>query len=74
MTLSKSFLDEIESVYGKDAKTIKKAFDFAKEKHIGQIRENGEEYIVHLFGTAKILVEMRADVETVVSAPCITIP
>ena len=67
MTLSKSFLEEIEQVYGKDAKTIKKAFEFAKEKHAGQIRENGEEYIVHLVGTAKILVEMRADVETVVS-------
>ena len=68
MELEKSFLEKLEKVYGeKNRDVIVKAFRFAEKKHKGQKRDTGEEYIVHPYSVAKILVEMRADVESVVS-------
>jgi len=38
-----------------DISVVKKAYDFAKEAHTGQVRESGEEYFSHPFNTAMIL-------------------
>ncbi len=67
MEMEKSFLDEIQQIYGKSSSEIVKAFEFANKKHSGQKRDSGEEYITHPYETAKILVGMRADIATIIS-------
>ena len=44
---------------------IKKAYLFAKDKHEGQFRKSGEEYITHPLNVALILTSIYADYETV---------
>lgn len=68
MELEESFLTELNNLYGEeDAKKIVKAFEFASKKHAGQTRDSGEEYITHPYAVAKILMSMRADVDSVIS-------
>lgn len=68
MELEKSFLEQVESIYGKEnLETIVKAFQFADKKHKGQKRDTGEEYIIHPYNAAKNLVNSRADIASVVS-------
>ena len=68
MELEKEFLDNINSLYGKDgSEIIVKAFNFAQNKHKGQVIDDGQEYIVHPYNVAKILVDTKADVVSVVS-------
>lgn len=44
---------------------IKQAYNFAKEKHKGQIRMSGEDYIYHPLCTAMILTTVYADADTI---------
>ena len=68
MLIENEFLNNIENIYGKENRElVEKAFNFASEKHKGQLRDNGEEYINHPYRVAKILVETKADVPSVVS-------
>lgn len=48
-----------------DIKMILKAYKFAEELHKGQIRQSGEEYIIHPLNVAVILAEMNADADTI---------
>ena len=45
--------------------TIKKAYYYAKDKHQGQLRKSGEDYIVHPLATAIILTDVYADKATI---------
>ncbi|MDR3519970.1 MAG: RelA/SpoT family protein [Candidatus Pacebacteria bacterium] len=49
----------------KEKALIKKAYDFAEKAHEGQKRLSGEPYFVHAFETAKTLVKLRMDVQTI---------
>ena len=60
----KKFLDNHPKA---DSSAIKKAFIFASEAHIGQLRKNGEPYIQHPLHTAYTLAEIKADLPTVVA-------
>lgn len=44
---------------------IQKAYDFAAEKHAGQKRLSGEEYIVHPLRATKFLMEIKPDLATI---------
>ncbi len=44
---------------------IRKAYKFAEEKHKGQIRQSGEDYIFHPLCTAMILTTVSADCDTI---------
>lgn len=67
MEMEKVFLEQVEKIYGKDnLEIVKKAFHFADKKHAGQKRDTGEDYIIHPYACAKILVELRADIDSVV--------
>ncbi len=44
---------------------IRRAFEYAKEKHQGQYRKSGEAYIYHPLCTAMILTTVYADVDTI---------
>ena len=46
---------------------INKAFELSKKAHEGQKRMSGEPYFTHPFETAKILIKMRMDVQTIVA-------
>ena len=52
---------------GFDENLIRKAYDFAKEKHEGQFRKSGEPYFAHPAEVAYILAELRMDVPTIVA-------
>lgn len=51
-----------------DIKDIKRAYLYAKEKHSGQYRRTGEEYIVHPLFVAYILTSINADKDTIIAA------
>ncbi len=64
-------LMEKVSFYTKDSKDqeeIRKAYLFAKEKHRGQFRKSGEEYIIHPLNVAYILTTVYADKESIEAA------
>ncbi len=51
-----------------DLKKIKKAYDFAKEKHGDQLRRSGEPYIIHPVQVAYTLAELGLDESTISAA------
>ena len=51
-----------------DRKMITKAYLFAFEKHFGQKRHTGEDYITHPLNVAYILAEINADPQTICAA------
>ncbi len=44
---------------------VKKAYEYAKDLHSGQVRQSGDPYITHPLNVAYILADMHADVDTV---------
>lgn len=48
-----------------DFELLKRAYNFAIEKHVNQVRKSGEPYFEHLFNVAKILSEFRLDITTI---------
>ena len=50
-----------------EIKEVLKAYNFAYEKHKGQYRKTGEEYIVHPLFVAYILTSIKADKDTLVA-------
>jgi len=64
-----SLIEKIESYNpNADISLIKKAYEFAKEAHKNQKREDNTSYIEHPFGIAKILADLRSDSVTIASA------
>ena len=57
---SSSYITEEENL-----EKIRKAFNYAEEKHKGQYRKSGEEYIYHPLCTAIILTTVYADTDTI---------
>src|SRR5690625_4895783 len=46
---------------------LEKAYLFAKDAHVGQVRKSGEEYITHPVQVASILIELEMDPATIAS-------
>lgn len=51
-----------------DIEKIEQAYEFAKKLHEGQYRISEEPYIIHPVEVAKILVDLKADTNTIVAA------
>ena len=51
-----------------DIEKIEQAYLFAKKLHEGQYRISEEPYIIHPCEVAKILVDLKADTNTVIAA------
>lgn len=51
-----------------DVEPIERAALFASEAHEGQMRKSGDPYIVHPFGVARTLAELRLDVPSICAA------
>ena len=47
---------------------VNRAYFFAEQAHYGQRRRSGEPYIIHPVAVARILAEMRLDIETLQAA------
>lgn len=52
----------------KELELIKKAYMYAYEKHFGQKRKSGEDYIIHPLNVAYILAGINVDYKTICSA------
>lgn len=50
---------------GADVALVKRAYEFAAERHAGQVRRSGEPYLVHPVEVAKIITDLRLDVPSV---------
>ncbi len=51
-----------------DILRVRDAFEYGRDKHDGQLRKNGENYIIHPVSVAIILAQIPVDTDTVVSA------
>ena len=66
LTIDDLYQDVAKYITDKDElELIKKAYEFAKEKHFGQKRLTGEDYIIHPLNVAYILASINADSETI---------
>jgi GTP diphosphokinase / guanosine-3',5'-bis(diphosphate) 3'-diphosphatase len=61
-------LAQMETRPEADRLLAQQAFEFARHKHEGQFRKNGEPYIVHPVQVAEILVGIPADTPTILAA------
>jgi GTP diphosphokinase / guanosine-3',5'-bis(diphosphate) 3'-diphosphatase len=53
---------------GADTELVANAFAFAAERHEGQQRRSGEDFIHHPFGVAKVCAELHLDEQTIAAA------
>ena len=53
---------------GVDRELIRRAFEYAEERHRGQVRRSGEEFIHHPLGVARICAELHLDEQTLAAA------
>jgi len=54
--------------YPEQSEVIKKAYEFAKERHGEQRRKTGEPYVIHPLKVALILSDLGMDSQTIVAA------
>ena len=66
----KSILDKCnENNYSlEDIELVKKSYEYAKEKHQGMMRKNGDNFLIHPLTAAEIVANLNSDVTTIVSA------
>lgn len=57
-------LEKVKEYNPEEVEYVRKAYEFAKNLHDGQIRQSGEPYINHPLYVSNILVEMHADKDT----------
>ncbi len=57
-----------EAYSGESSEPIERAYKWALEAHGGQLRANGEPYIIHPVATAEILTELEVDSDTIIAA------
>ncbi|MBI2459053.1 MAG: bifunctional (p)ppGpp synthetase/guanosine-3',5'-bis(diphosphate) 3'-pyrophosphohydrolase [Parcubacteria group bacterium] len=74
MTISQIINDFKKNNPGADTTMIRLAYDFAVKAHAGQKRKSGEPYIQHCLHTAFTLVQIKADLETIIAGLLHDIP
>ncbi len=62
------FLNLKAHKYSQSLRLIEKAFNFAEKKHLGQLRDDGNDYFTHPIAVAEILVRMGLDSSTIITA------
>ncbi|MGO1370933.1 MAG: RelA/SpoT family protein [Senegalia sp. (in: firmicutes)] len=50
-----------------DVEKVRKAYNFAKSAHEGQLRNSGEDFIIHPVNVAIILADMNMDISTIIA-------
>ncbi len=61
-------VEEFDSAPEIDRDAIRRAFEFACDRHADQLRRSGDEFITHPVGVAQICAGMRLDTETLCAA------
>ena len=56
-----TLIEKVESYNPEEVENVKKAYEYAKQLHEGQMRQSGEPYIIHPLNVAYILAELHAD-------------
>ena len=51
-----------------EGEAIRRAYEFARDCHDGQLRESGQPYITHPLAVAETLAELRRDSSTIIAA------
>src|SRR3989339_1117782 len=74
MTINKIINKFKENHPKADTTMLELAFEFALKAHTGQKRKSGEPYIQHCLHTAFVLVQIKADMETVIAGLLHDIP
>ncbi|MEI6596754.1 MAG: RelA/SpoT family protein [bacterium] len=74
MTISQIISTFKENNPKADITMIQLAYDFAIKAHAGQKRKSGEPYIQHCLHTAFVLVQIKADMETIIAGLLHDIP
>ena len=59
---------DLNDIQSDKFKLLKKAYDFSREVHKGQLRESGEPYFTHLTEVASIVAGLRMDCASIVAA------
>ena len=63
-----ALIDQIRKYHSGDLSQVEKAYNYAVEKHEGQVRKSGEPYITHPVNVAFILAELELDTQSVCAA------
>ncbi|MEJ5273764.1 MAG: HD domain-containing protein, partial [Spirochaetota bacterium] len=66
--LEQEFFQKIDFFEEKDKELILRAYKISYEKHLGQKRLSGEDYITHPLSVALILLDLKMDVSTISAA------
>ena len=67
--LFEELIEKCEKIYtGEEIEEIKKAYEFASQKHLGRVRLNKTDYMTHPIGVALILLDLDVDSKTIVAA------
>src|SRR6476660_1213416 len=67
--LLQELLGQVSSYNSKlDVDLIRRAFDFACDQHVGQLRKSGEDFIQHPWSTAQVCAGMKLDSSTIAAA------
>ncbi len=64
--LFKMLKDNLSYLSDEEISLIEKAYQYADEKHAGQKRKSGEEYIIHPLSVAIILSNLKTDPDTII--------
>lgn len=51
-----------------DESLLNRAYEYARQQHVGQTRDSGEEYFTHPLAVATIVTDLRLDQESVIAA------
>ncbi len=60
--------DRLEYMSATDIELVRKAYRFADEAHLGQMRKNGEPYITHPIAVAALCTEWKLDAQALCAA------
>jgi GTP diphosphokinase / guanosine-3',5'-bis(diphosphate) 3'-diphosphatase len=67
--LLQELLGQVSSYNSKlDVDLIRRAFDFACDQHVGQLRKSGEDFIHHPWSSAQVCAGMKLDSSTIAAA------
>jgi GTP diphosphokinase / guanosine-3',5'-bis(diphosphate) 3'-diphosphatase len=63
-----ALMAKLDYLAADDVENIRKAYRFADEAHLGQMRANGEPYITHPISVASLCAEWRLDAQALMAA------
>ena len=63
-----ALVDRLDYLPAQDVDMVRRAYRFADEAHLGQLRKNGEPYITHPIAVASLCTEWKLDAQALAAA------